>query len=61
MSSASKSDNDQTPLHSISHDKVSNNNDMTTYKHFSTFTEIFILVGANGGAPVLNKTANVPI
>lgn len=34
---------------------------MSTYKHFGTFTEIFILVGANGGAPVLNKTANVPM
>lgn len=39
-----QSDNNQTLLYSISHDNVLNKNVMSTYKHFCTFTEIFILV-----------------
>ncbi len=42
--SVPQSDNNQTLLDSISHDKVLNKNDMSAYKHFCTFTEIFIQV-----------------
>lgn len=42
MYSVPQSDNNQTLLYSISHDNVLNKNDMSTCKHFCTFTEIFI-------------------
>lgn len=61
MYSAPQSDNNQALLYSISHDNVLNRNDMRAYKHFCTFTEIFILVCASGSAPVLNKAPNVPV
>lgn len=61
MYSAPQSDNNQALLYSISHDNVLNRNDMRAYKHFCTFTEIFILVCASVSAPVLNKAPNVPV
>ena len=61
MYSVPHSDNNQTLLSSINHDKDLNKNVVSTNKHFGTFTEIFILVCTNGRAPVLNKTPNVPV